>query len=192
MLLQKIRSFFNTTGWPALIIAFSVGMGFVGISLAMTGKWMSAFPYFTAAAALALVKIEMSISKQAAEAPRPIKFSPGDVVDKIVILGIKVEKLTEGDPRSHKIVTELAYGLDFLEDMLIYKPVNAEALARLADELCDINRAQWNMEDRVRSEKSWEAAQAARENNNLRVAKKNEINRLFGWMEEVKEYKAAK
>jgi hypothetical protein len=51
------------------------------------------------------------------------------------------------------------------------------------------NEIQWELEDKVRSEKTGEAAYAARVNNSSRVEIKNKINELLGFPCEVKDYK---
>jgi len=103
-------------------------------------------------------------------------FPPGEVFDRATVLLIKEEKgLCSVDPAVKCL-------LDFYFDS------NNERMS-LFRELREINRRQWDLEDRVRTEQSAEAAVAARENNNLRVACKNKINKLFGYGNEVKCYK---
>lgn len=116
-------------------------------------------------------------------------ISPGDIVDKLVILMIKNEKIDDAEQKL-RIFDE--YGrTQLLWDRLqnLYEGTGLTQLINLMNVLYTINKDQWNLEDRVRTEESWEAARAARENNNKRVGIKNQINELFGYPTEIKRYK---
>ena len=110
-------------------------------------------------------------------------FSPGDVWDKYTILKVKLD---------HK----LGVGLEFLRTGELLGKIDKFSslddkleLAKTVTELYDTNKVQWELEDRVRTEQSWEAAVAARDNNTKRVQIKNKINKLYSCPVEVKSYK---
>jgi hypothetical protein len=63
-----------------------------------------------------------------------------------------------------------------------------EELNSFVSELFSLNRIQWELEDKVRNKKTWEAAIEARNNNSKRVEVKNKINELFNFPIEQKEY----
>lgn len=130
---------------------------------------------------------------------------PGDLWDRITILDIKIIKLEEKLEKLRKTenikekvdiedklkVTERQYDrARQLADLLIRNTglIDFITLFRLVSELRDRNEKQWELEDRVRTEISWEAAKAARHNNSKRVEIKNKINKLYGFPTEVKEY----
>lgn len=113
-------------------------------------------------------------------------ISPGDIADKEAILLIKKDKGL--DVEEELKLTSILY-------MTVQKlakpkltPEQVVELGRLEKKLLNINRKQWEYEDRVRAEESWQAAYAARMQNKLRTHAKNEVNQLFGYMREVKKY----
>lgn len=121
-------------------------------------------------------------------------LAPGDVLDKLSILFIKKQKIE--DPLKKEAIQE-----DINRTSLLWRNMCHElekqigfvgmGTASLFGQLYKTNLKQWDLEDRVRTEDSWEAAQAARENNTLRVNLKNDINDLLGYcIEEIKEYKS--
>ena len=117
-----------------------------------------------------------------------ILISPGDLYDKWTILVIKLVQI-DSDPEGY-----IAKEMERLSILLkrVYKlvpDIEGYELSLLISELHEINSEQWHLEDRVRTEESWEAARAARENNNKRVKVKNKINELFGYPTEIKRYK---
>jgi hypothetical protein len=121
-------------------------------------------------------------------------MSPGELVDRLTILSIKGRRVEDQEKRLliHQQFQRANKLLRIIEGSAGSPVQNEEKLQRygeLVQELYTFNSVQWNLEDRVRTENSWEAAQAARENNSTRVEVKNEINKLFGFPAEVKEYK---
>jgi hypothetical protein len=112
-------------------------------------------------------------------------ISPGDITDKLTILCIKLSKIPGNQLikdewlRTIKLVGHLLYRLDLDQQDIFWEYTQA---------LLYINLDQWRLEDKVRSEKSWEAAVGARENNKLRVEMKNKIAELFSYPNEVKLY----
>jgi hypothetical protein len=114
-------------------------------------------------------------------------IAPGDIVDKYTILLLKIVMLRcEQDKKFAR--EELSRTIVLLQQVVDLIPVSTFHFFGLLSELLAINTEQWKCEDRVRTENSWQAAQAARECNSRRVRKKNEINKLFGYPVEVKQY----
>lgn len=118
-------------------------------------------------------------------------IAPGDIVDKLSILTIKRAYIKDRHKqllaneewrRTNLLMTKLEKMYLKNEQVNIYR--------RLFHELYLINKKQWELEDKVRSDKTGEAAYEARRNNRVRIAKKNDINELFGYPIEVKEYKS--
>jgi hypothetical protein len=111
---------------------------------------------------------------------------PGELFDRMTILMLKALYLRKKVPE-HEL-DEAAHLQSIFMDKLTTE--NDRTLAmNLFNELYRTNEVQWELEDKVRSEKSWEAAVAARDNNTRRVNIKNRINKLFGYSEELKSYK---
>ena len=109
------------------------------------------------------------------------KVSLGELVDKISILMIKVEKI--GDPSKHKnIKNELA----ILEDVLA--GLNINGINTYLTSLKEINLKLWDIEDRIRLKESAkdftfdfiDLARAVYHTNDQRFAIKNAINEKFG------------
>jgi len=114
-------------------------------------------------------------------------INPGNVADELVILEIKRERIAGEHPEIQEGICRASLLLD-----AIAKPFSDEVynqLNGLMNDLQEVNEIQWDLEDRVRFEKSGEAAFAARENNSIRVGIKNKISQLFGYPIEVKSYK---
>ena len=108
----------------------------------------------------------------------------GEIADRLTILSIKKGKIGGG-----AVLKELGNTREFMHHQ--FQGFSGERLDQffsLIGQLEAINLRQWDLENQVRAEKSYSAALAARENNTLRVQKKNEINRLAGCLEEQKEY----
>lgn len=114
-------------------------------------------------------------------------MSPGELFDKQTILLIKEGKHV-GNRKT--IINEINL-LWRAQQLYTAQLDNSQhnQLNTLFSKLYLCNLHQWELEDKVRSEKSTEAAVAARENNTQRVALKNEINKLFGATLEAKKYK---
>lgn len=119
-----------------------------------------------------------------------IDVSIGELVDKVSILAIKLEKITSPEKRLN-----IAKEFDLLSaamDEIGVKKDNPEYLA-----LCQVNRKLWDIEDRIRLKEAHKAfdddfielARAVYFNNDDRAAIKRRINEAFGseLMEE-KEY----
>jgi hypothetical protein len=120
---------------------------------------------------------------------RLLVVSPGNIADELSILYLKREKIL--DPDTGLVIQDTICRLSVLMDSILDRfnqEVN-DTFWKLLEELSEVNRIQWDLEDRVRKESSWEAAQAARSNNSIRVEIKNKVNRLFGYPTEEKLYR---
>jgi len=122
-------------------------------------------------------------------------ISPADLVDKITILKIKRDKLK--DKLSNKELKSIKQdmGAHFVllklrceYDEIFKNWPESLKLEELTKQLLKSNEDQWDAENRVRQEHSWEAAVAARELNTQRTKIKNDINFLFRHNQEIKEY----
>jgi hypothetical protein len=117
--------------------------------------------------------------------PRPIsvEIAPGELIDKITILEIKSERITDAAKRHH-VGTELAL-LVAARDCTV--PGSAE-LTRLETELKGVNEALWQIEDEIRLCERGEdfgprfiaLARSVYRSNDRRAALKRQINELLG------------
>lgn len=109
---------------------------------------------------------------------------PGDLADKLAILHLKLTRIGHSEALQEDIRRTTAL-------FFIVLDTNKSKERRawdLYDELVKVNNHQWELEDRVRTEHSWQAAQAARTNNTQRVKLKNQMNELLGYPSEQKKY----
>ena len=115
--------------------------------------------------------------------------SPGELSDRLSILQIKRERIL--DENSGKFIQEEICKMSLALELIMNQFHHGiyDEWEPLMEKLTRLNEKQWDLEDRVRTESSWEAARAARENNTERVAIKNEICVLFGYPIEVKSYR---
>jgi tetratricopeptide (TPR) repeat protein len=113
----------------------------------------------------------------------PVEVVPGELLDRLTILEIKSEHLT--DPHKRTIVQgELAALQRAREDWI----VPSEALSRLTAELRAVNEALWDSEDRLRlceqrgdfGTEFIELARSIYRQNDRRSALKQKINELLG------------
>ena len=115
--------------------------------------------------------------------PITVEIAPGELIDKITILEIKSERITDAAKRHH-VGTELAL-LVAARDRAV--PGSAE-LARLATELKAVNEALWQIEDEIRLCERDEdfgprfvaLARSVYRTNDRRAALKHQINELLG------------
>ena len=115
--------------------------------------------------------------------PITVEIAPGELIDKITILEIKSERITDAAKRHH-VGTELAL-LVAARDRAV--PGSAE-LARLATELKAVNEARWQIEDEIRLCERDEdfgprfvaLARSVYRTNDRRAALKRQINELLG------------
>jgi hypothetical protein len=130
----------------------------------------------------------LTIQCAQAEAQWLISFPPGEIADKLSILGLKKRKIGLSDDLNLQwTATEAtltrAITICLGEDVWKQKKLDV-----LLGTLAEINEEQWNWEDKVRIEGSPIAALGARECNTRRVKVKNEINRLCSMWGERKQY----
>ena len=115
--------------------------------------------------------------------PITVEIAPAELIDKITILEIKSERITDAAKRHH-VGTELAT-LVAARDRAV--PGSAE-LARLATELKAVNEARWQIEDEIRRCEREEdfgprfvaLARSVYRTNDRRAALKHQINELLG------------
>tara|TARA_B100000925_G_C21601154_1_gene300465 strand:- start:11 stop:400 length:390 start_codon:yes stop_codon:yes gene_type:complete len=122
-----------------------------------------------------------------------INISVGELIDKITILQIKKDKITNLEK-----VEKVTYELELLENSLnSFKTGETEELKKLMNELKIINEKLWGIEDDIRlleKNKKFESefielARSVYKTNDERFEVKNKINKLFSSnVEEVKSY----
>ena len=122
-----------------------------------------------------------------------IEVSPGEVVDRMTILEIKLERIT--DPAKRECL-ERDYGM--LQAALAATPVSP-GLAALRNALKQVNLALWQVEDDLREHERRkdfgpsfvELARSVYRHNDRRAALKQDINALAGSaLNDVKSYAA--
>jgi hypothetical protein len=115
--------------------------------------------------------------------PITVEIAPGELIDKITILEIKSERITDA-ARRHHVDTELARLVAARE----YTVPGSAGLARLATELKEVNEALWRSEDEIRLCERDEdfgprfiaLARSVYRTNDRRAALKRQINELLG------------
>lgn len=112
-----------------------------------------------------------------------IPVAPGELLDKITILRIKVARIEDPDKRANA-ATELA----MLEAARARDVAASDELTRLEADLKAVNEALWEIEDKIRDHERAsdfgdgfiELARAVYHRNDRRAALKREINLLLG------------
>ena len=112
-----------------------------------------------------------------------IPVSPGELVDKITILEIKAERITDAE-KLRNVRTEL----DLLVQAWETSSVDAGTVLPLKEALKGINQALWDIEDRIRIKESKrefdqefiDLARSVYVQNDQRAATKKQINVLLG------------
>jgi tetratricopeptide (TPR) repeat protein len=112
-----------------------------------------------------------------------VELAPGELIDKITILEIKSERLTDKD-RVGNVCRELAALMAARERGI----KRSDELTRLTTELRAVNEALWEIEDAVRrcerdqdfGPRFIELARSVYRNNDRRVALKRQVNELLG------------
>ena len=115
--------------------------------------------------------------------PILIEVGPGELIDKITILRIKSERMSD----AAKLVN-VRHELDVLERARNENLTESVELKRLEAELKSVNEALWDIEDDIRQceadkdfgDKFVELARAVYKTNDKRAAIKKEINLLTG------------
>lgn len=112
-----------------------------------------------------------------------VEIAPGELIDKITILEIKSDRITDADK-----VTNVRIELETLEACRNSAVPASEELERLTTELRKINEILWIIEDDIRDcerdgdfgKKFVELARAVYKTNDVRAALKRDINVLLG------------
>lgn len=112
-----------------------------------------------------------------------VPVSPGELVDKITILEIKAERMTD-EEKLKNVRTEL----ELLVQVWEAASVDAEAVLPLKEMLKGINQALWDIEDQIRVKESKQEfdqefidlARSVYVQNDQRAAAKKQINVLLG------------
>jgi hypothetical protein len=112
-----------------------------------------------------------------------VEISPGELIDKITILEIKSERMTDHD-KLKNVRTELAT-LIACRDLVIE---SSPKLIELSGQLKDVNESLWKIEDDIRDcerhrdfgPQFIELARAVYKSNDRRAALKRQINDLLG------------
>ncbi len=112
-----------------------------------------------------------------------VPVSPGEVVDKITILEIKAERITDAE-KLRNVRTEL----DLLVQVWETVSVDTGAIPPLKETLKNINQALWDIEDQIRvkelrqefDQEFIDLARSVYVQNDQRAAIKKQINVLLG------------
>lgn len=112
-----------------------------------------------------------------------IPVSLGELADKITILEIKKEKISD-----QAKLTNIVRELDLLSDVLHKQPVGDDVFHRLLRELGEVNRRLWDIEDRIRDceregrfdQTFIDLARGVYQSNDVRARLKFEINSRYG------------
>lgn len=112
-----------------------------------------------------------------------IRISPGEVLDRLTILEIKAERMT--DPAK---LANVRHELDELGAVVAKQIPQRPEIKTLHDELKDINGRLWDIEDDIRDceragdfgEKFVKLARAVYHTNDSRAAVKRKINEVLG------------
>jgi hypothetical protein len=112
-----------------------------------------------------------------------IEIAPGELIDKITILDIKIEKI--GDAAKRRNIHAELEALKAVRDRELGQ---SEEIARLSSELKTVNQQLWQTEDEIRlCEKAKdfgprfvELARSVYQQNDRRAALKRQINQLLG------------
>ena len=112
-----------------------------------------------------------------------VAIAPGELIDKITILEIKAERITDREKLGH-VRAELAA----LAEARYRSIFDGEGLAALVVELKSINESPWRVEDDIRvcereadfGPRFIQLARSVYENNDVRAAVKRRINERLG------------
>lgn len=112
-----------------------------------------------------------------------IPISPGELLDKITILEIKTEQISDSE-KLHNVKTEL----DMLGRVWDQSSMDSDAVRTLKQSLKTTNMDLWTIEDRIRIKEARkefdqefvELARSVYVQNDKRAATKKEINVLLG------------
>ena len=115
--------------------------------------------------------------------PILVEIAPGELIDKITILQIKMERIQDADKLQNVRVE-----LDVLERARDDSVSPSEALDRMSADLKAVNESLWDIEDNIRNcerdqdfgPKFIELARSVYRCNDRRAALKRDINELLG------------
>ena len=115
--------------------------------------------------------------------PIPIPAAPGELLDKISILQIKIERITDASKRANA-----SHELALLSDLRHAELPTSVGLERLFADLKSVNETLWQIEDDIRDHERTgnfstsfvELARGVYRQNDRRAALKREINTLLG------------
>ena len=115
-----------------------------------------------------------------------VETAPGELIDKITILEIKTERMTDA-AKVHNVRIELA-ALTAARDRALPPPSALPELPNLTAELKRVNEALWEIEDHIRDcerDKDFgpafiELARSVYRSNDRRADLKRQINTLLG------------
>jgi multidrug resistance efflux pump len=111
-----------------------------------------------------------------------VEIAPGELIDKITILEIKIENIQDEDK-----LTNVRREYEMLRDVLQKEVVQSEELSRLTAALKEVNAELWRIEDDIRAQERAETfgaefvalARSVYRTNDRRAALKREINELL-------------
>jgi len=112
-----------------------------------------------------------------------VEIAPGELIDKITILEIKAERISDAEKRANVLVE-----LQTLVDARAAAILPDDEIVNLADELKTVNEALWEIEDRIRDcdrngdfgARFVELARAVYRTNDRRAEVKRAINLHLG------------
>lgn len=150
------------------------------------GDWENLFSEIARDLALVSEENDVTLREEPAHqrAPLPVPVSPGELIDKVIILELKRAHLTDYVSAA-RVEAELRALADAYSSYL--RDANA-ALLQTVDELRQINRKLWEAEDELRrlerlqqfGQRFIEVARSVYQANDQRAALKRRINELLG------------
>jgi hypothetical protein len=125
----------------------------------------------------------MSVDTREGKSTVAVEISPGEVIDKITILQIKLERISD-EQKLHNVRVELAV----LSAALQRQVPSSPELDSLTTRLKQVNMRLWEIEDEIRlcerdkdfGERFVELARSVYKTNDRRAALKRQVNELLG------------
>ncbi len=113
----------------------------------------------------------------------PVQISPAEFLDKLTILEIKSERITDSSK-----LANVAREIEVLRTTWAASPLATRDVTRLREELKRVNEALWEIEDRIRRKEAKrcfdaefvELARSVYRTNDRRAAIKRELNLILG------------
>lgn len=111
-----------------------------------------------------------------------VEISPGELIDKITILEIKLRKIV-----NKKKLVNIRFEYEMLQEVYRNNIVETDALRVLTDKLRETNAAIWSIEDDIREQERKKTfgtlfisiARSVYQTNDIRAQIKREINELL-------------